>query len=369
LTNVSLTRARQITVEAQLLSAPQPSGLLETIEQLGAVQMDPTNAVARTELLVLWSRLGNYDVGELTRLFAERKLFEYWAFIVPTADVDLHRETMRRFPAGHGAWTARINAWMTANDAFRRYVLRELRRRGPLRSRDLENRAAVPWSTSGGWNDGRSTGQMLDFLWAGGAVAVAGRDGGERLWDLASRVYPKVPRPRDEARRLLERQPRRSGLARTTRLGRAWDGKPQGLQRAWRALLDEGIAVPVEVEGLRGTWFAHRDALEAPFRPRTTLLSPFDQLIHDRQRTEELFGFHYRIEIYVPKAKRRYGYFVLPILHGERLVGRIDPFFDRKTGVLRINAVYWEPDAPADVPLERTISSLAEWLGAASFTM
>jgi uncharacterized protein len=366
LAKVTLTRARQMAVEAQLLSAPRPQGVLETIERLGSVQIDPTNAVARTELLVLWSRLGSYDVAEPARLLAERKLFEYWAFIVPASDLDLHREAMRRFPAGRGGWPRRIQAWMSDNDAFRRYVLRELRKRGPLRSRELEDRAAVPWSTSGGWNDGRSTGQMLEFLWLAGAIAIAGRDGNERLWDLAERVYPKVPRPRDEARRLLERELRRHGLARTTRLGRSWDGKPAGWESAWRALLGEGVAVPVEVEGLRGRWFAHRDALEAPFRPRTTLLSPFDRLIHDRQRTEELFGFHYRIEIYVPKAKRRYGYFVLPILHGERLVGRIDPFFDRNAGVLRINAVHWEPDAPQDVPLEQAISSLAEWLGADS---
>jgi uncharacterized protein YcaQ len=365
-TKVNLTRARQIAVEAQQLSAPRPKGLLETIEQLGSVQMDPTNAVARTELLVLWSRLGNYDVAKLTRLLAEGKLFEYWAFIVPARDLDLHREAMRRFPRGHGIWTTRVAEWMHANDAFRRYVLRELRKRGPLRSRDLEDRSVVEWRTGGGWNDGKSLGRMLDYLWAGGAIAISGRDGNERLWDLAERVYPKVPRARDEARRLLERQLRRYGIARANRIGRSWDGKAPGWERALRALVHKGVAVPVEVEGLRGGWFVHRDALEVPFRPRTTLLSPFDRLIHDRDRTEELFGFHYRIEIYVPKAKRQYGYFVLPILHGERLVGRIDPFFDRKAGVLRINAVHWEPDAPKDVPLEQTVSDLAEWLGADS---
>ena len=369
MTRVNLSRARQIAVEAQLLSAPRPQGILETIEQLGAVQMDPTNAVARTELLVLWSRLGSYDVAGLTRLLAERKLFEYWAFIVPASDLDLHRETMRRFPEGRGIWTTRITEWMRANEAFRRYVLRELRRRGPLRSRELEDRAAVPWWTGGGWNDGKSLGRMLEYLWMGGAIAIAGRDGNERLWDLAERVYPKVPRARDEARRLLERQLRRRGLAPTTRLGRSWDGKPPGWERAWRELLREGVAVPVEVDGLRGRWFAHRDALEAPFRPRTTLLSPFDRLIHDRGRTEALFGFRYRIEIYLPKAKRQYGYFVLPVLHGERLVGRIDPLFDRKARVLRINAVHWEPDAPRDVPLEQAVSDLAEWLGADSVEM
>ena len=366
MTKVNLSRARQIAVESQLLSAPRPKGILETIEQLGSVQMDPTNAVARTELLVLWSRLGAYDVAELRRLLDERELFEYWAFIVPASDLDLHRETMRRFPHGQGIWTTRVTEWMRANEAFRRYVLRELRKRGPLRSRDLDDRAAVPWWTGGGWNDGKSLGRMLEYLWLGGAIAIAGRDGTERVWDLAECVYPKVPRARGEARRLLERQLRRQGIARATRIGRAWDGRAPGWERALRALVHEGVAVPIEIEGVRRGWFAHRDALAAEFRPRTTLLSPFDRLIHDRNRTEELFGFRYRIEIYVPKAKRQYGYFVLPILHGERLVGRIDPFFDRKAGVLRINAVHWEPDAPEDVPLEQTISDLAGWLGADS---
>ena len=122
--------------------------------------------------------------------------------------------------------------------------------------------------------------------------------------------------------------------------------------------------MPAEVEGLPGRWFAHAEVLEWRFRPRTTLLSPFDKLISNRERTEELFGFRFRLEIYVPKEKREHGYFVLPILHGERLVGRIDPFFDRKAGVLRVNAVHWEAGAPTDVPLEETVTELAAWLGA-----
>jgi hypothetical protein len=275
---------------------------------------------------------------------------------------------MRRFPHGDHARPVYIRGWMRDNDSFRRYVLRELRRRGPLRSRDLEDRAVVPWWTGGGWNDGKSLGRMLDYLWAGGTIAIAGRDGTERVWDLAERVYPKQPRPPqgEVARRILEKQLRCHGIARVDQFGRAWDGRPPGWERALRALVRKGIAVPVQVEGLRGEWLAHRDALEARFRPRTTLLSPFDRLIHNRDRTEELFGFHYRIEIYVPKAKRQYGYFVLPILQGERLVGRVDPFFDRKASVLRINAVHWEPDASEDVPLEKAIAELARWVGAES---
>ena len=128
--------------------------------------------------------------------------------------------------------------------------------------------------------------------------------------------------------------------------------------------------MPVAVAGLPGEWLAHRDALSAPYRPRTTLLSPFDKLISNRERTEELFDFRFRLEIYVPKAKREYGYFVLPILHGERLIGRIDPLFDRKTGVLRVNNVYAEPGAPADAgsAVAKAIRELAGWLGAGDIT-
>ena len=122
----------------------------------------------------------------------------------------------------------------------------------------------------------------------------------------------------------------------------------------------------VRVDGVRGAWWAHAEVLDSAFRPRTALLSPFDRLIHDRTRTEELFGFRFRLEIYVPKAKREYGYFVMPILHGDRVVGRIDPLFDREANVLRVNAVYAETDPPrgAWVSIENQIDGLASWLGA-----
>src|SRR5262249_2964578 len=161
------------------------------------------------------------------------------------------------------------------------YVLRELRRRGPLRSRDLQDRAAVPWATSGGWNDGKSLGRMLDFLWMAGMIAISGRDGTQRLWDLAERVYPRTPRVRDEARRLIKLQLRWRGVAGRDQFGRAWDGRPAGWERALQALLRERVVEKVRVEGLRGDWYAHAESLEAPFAPRTTLLSPFDKLVSD----------------------------------------------------------------------------------------
>jgi uncharacterized protein len=359
--------ARRLAVLGQLLSAPQPRSVLEVVRHLGGVQMDPTAAVARSEQLVLWSRLGRYDVAELDRLRYETgDLFEYWAYIVPTSDFALHRETMRRYPRGDQARPRYIREWLAANAAFRTYVLRELRRRGPLRSRDLEDRAVVPWRT-GGWNDGKNVGRMLDILWFGGRIAIVGREGSERVYDLAERRLPVDEsrlRQAEVGRRLLDLQLRWRGVARDGQFGAMFDGEPPGREPALRDLVASGRAVPVEIEGLPGRWYAHAEVLERKFRPRTTLLSPFDKLISNRDRTEELFGFRFRLEIYVPKAKREHGYFVLPILHGERLVGRIDPFFDRKAGVLRVNAVHWEVGAPTDVPLEETVAELAAWLGA-----
>jgi hypothetical protein len=276
---------------------------------------------------------------------------------------------MRRYPSSEAARHVYVREWLAANDGFRRYVLRELRRRGPLRSRDLEDRTDSGWRT-GGWNDdGRNVSMMLEILWRQGRVAVVGRDGSQRVWDLAARHLP-LDGPRmsgaDAARRIVERQLRARGIARPTEFGFAFDERPSGWERALEDMADERLAVPAEVEGVPGEWFAYGEFLDRRFRPRTTLLSPFDDLISDRRRTEQLFAFRFRLEIYVPRAKREFGYFVLPILHGDRLVGRIDPTFDRSANVLRVNAVYPEADAPADAwpATRRAIDELAAWLGA-----
>jgi uncharacterized protein len=367
---LSRRRARQIAVTAQLLDAPRRTSIVETVRALGEVQMDPTSAVARTEHLVLWSRLGaRFRVAELERLlWQERALFEFWAHILPTSDLPIHRISMRRYPQGEGTRRRYVRDWLRANATFRRYVLGELRRRGPLRARDLENRVSEGWRT-GGWNDeGQSVPMLLDILWRQGKVMIVGRDGQQRVWDLAERSLPSVSarRASDVARGLIERDARAAGIARSDRIGFLFDGPPPGRDAAFRNLFSEGVVVPVEVEGLAGRWVTHRALLDAPFRGRTTLLSPFDDLISDRDRTERLFDFRFRLEIYVPKAKREYGYFVLPILRGDRLVGRIDPLFDRRARVLRIHAAHAEPTATAaDGPaVRRTIGELASWLDA-----
>ena len=373
---LSRTRARRLAVVGQMLSAPHPRSIEEVVGGLGMVQIDPTSAVARTEHLVLFSRLGKrFRIADLERmLWDERSLFEYWVHIVPTADLPIHRETMRRYPNGPGgdpriSRRTYVRDWLDANAAFRRYVLRELRTRGPLRARDLEDRAAEGWST-GGWNDqGRHTAMMLDLLWFKGEVMIVGRDGQQRLWDLAERSLPReVPRlsQRQVARRIVEGQLRAWGVAKRSQFGFAFDGRPPGWDRAFAELIREGVAIPARLEGDTAEWFVHTEVLERPFRPRTALLSPFDDLISDRDHTEQLFDFFFRLEIYVPKAKRRYGYFVLPILHGDRLIGRIDPRYDKATGTLHVHAVHAEDGAPASAgpAVRRAIDELAAWRGA-----
>jgi uncharacterized protein len=370
--SISLRRARQVAVAAQLLSSPRPRSILEVVDGLGSVQMDPTRRVARTEHLVLWSRLGRrFHVAELERLlWRDRSLFEYRAFILPTSQYPVHRQTMRRYPSGSGGRRQYVRRYLRENQAFRRYVLARLRADGPLPTRAFEDRSAVGWRT-GGWNDdGRNTSMMLEVLWAKGEVMIAGRAGQERVWDLAARRLPVDETrlaPGEEARRLLDTQLRALGISRLTGFDKTFEGtRPPGWERALAGLEREGRAVRVRIDGISGERWAHADALARSFRPRTVLLSPFDRLIHDRTRTEELFDFRFRLEIYVPKDKREFGYFVMPILHGDRIVGRLDPHFDRTANVLRVDAVYAEPDAPADAwpAIVKQIDELATWLGA-----
>jgi uncharacterized protein YcaQ len=319
--------------------------------------------------MVLFSRLGPYDVAELAAALDRGELFEYWAHIVATSDYGIHRECMRRYPRGDYARPRYVREWLTANAAFRRYVLRELRRRGPLVSRDLEDRSTVPWST-GGWNDGKGVGSMLDILWFRGDITITGRRGNERVWDLASRRLPRdEPRWRQAeiARAVVERGLRRKGIARTDELGRVFDGLAPGAERALRSLVREKTAVPIRVTGLDGEWLAHSDLLEqGPGTPRTVLLSPFDRLVYDRERTAELFAFSYRLEMYVPPAKREYGYYVLPLLHGTSLIGRVDATVEREARVLRVDGVWAQRGAPADAgpDVAGALRELADWVGA-----
>ena len=303
-------------IAAQQLSAPRPTDITETVRRLWSLQMDPTSAVARTEHLVLFSRLGpRYRPAQLERLlWTDKTLFEYRAFILPVSDLPIHRVTMRSYPPESGYsrhdW---LRIFLQANDGFRRHILQRMRKEGALRGRDLENMIELEWRT-GGWNDGDgSVAMMLEAMWGRGEIIIVGRDGQQRIWDLAERRLPKVkPAPAAAlAREVVARRLAAAGIARRQNIGRMMDWtRPPGWERALDAMIRRGTAVPVRIDGVRGEWLADAAALEAPFRGRTVALSPFDQTIHDRARTEALWDFEYRLEIYVPKAKRRWGYFV-----------------------------------------------------------
>ena len=278
---------------------------------------------------MLFSRLGPVDVSELERLlWQERQLIEWHAFLWPIEDLPLVRARMRRRRLNENAW---VRDFLKANARFRRYVLRELERSGPVLSRDLEH-DQMPSGEAHRWWGTRQVRLMLEMLHARGEIAVAGRSGRQRLWDLPERVFPETETvPLREAERLIQEQRRRA-------LG------------VWKE---------------RNTWRTHDEISDAAVPRRVTFLSPFDRLIHDRDRAEALFGFHYRLEMYVPKAKRQYGYYVLPILVGDRIVGRIEPYFDRNDGVLRVKGTWWE-DGVRPVSLDRPLRSLARFVGAKS---
>ena len=320
-------------------------------------------------------------------LYQEKLLFEYWAHaasIVRTEDFPIFQVHMRNWPFGFQTWTKRVKEWMVENEALKEYILAELDTRGPLAKGDFEDVSAKRWQ-SGGWTDGQNVGQMLNYLWMQGKILVTHRKGRTKVWDLSERCLPAWT-PREELSwpevvyRAAQFALRALGVATKAHIrGHFTRGKYPDLEEILQQLETDGLIAEVRIAetGRKwpGTWYVHTadlpllDDLEGgAWQPRTTLLSPFDNLICDRDRTEELFDFHYRIEIYVPKAKRRYGYYVMPILHGDRLIGRVDPKMDRKTRRLRINNVYVEDEALATAESGREVSTaiqnLAEFLGA-----
>ena len=346
-------RARRIAVTAQLLDARRPTDLVETVRQLTMLQLDPTAAIAPSADLVAWSRLGAaYRPEHLRRaLEQERTLFELNAVVRPMSDVGLYL-------AGASDWPTweKTRAWLAANESFRRDVLEHLGRSGAVTSREIPDTAAVPW-TSTGWTHNRNLTQMLECLMMRGEVAVAGRVGRERIWDLAERVYPAgvaVPTVEAAERTKNERRLRALGIARAT--GTATPVEPSVVG---------DVGVPVEVEGTTGEWRVDAEALEVQdFEGRTALLSPFDRLVHNRTRAEELFDFVYTLEMYKPAAQRRWGYFALPVLHHDQLVGKVDAKADRAASVLRVFAIH------EDVRFSRAVrtavlaelDALAGWL-------
>ena len=392
---ISHTAVRQVAVAAQQLVSPHPNcdtdDIMEVINRLGCLQLDPINVVARSHLLVLWSRLGNYDPALLdTLLWQEHRLFEYWAHaasIVVTEDYPIHQMRMRNYAKDNSPWSQRITDWMEQNNTLQTTILDDLRERGPLRSRDFEDTSVAEWESSG-WTHGRNVSRMLDFLWMQGQILVGRRKGIEKWWNLAERCLPTwvsyEPLPdREVVSRAAQKSLRALGVATERHINEHYtQGRYPGLSDVLAELESAGQIVQVRIQGengeLPGKWFIHAELLSmlegltAAWEPRTTLLSPFDNLICNRKRTQLLFDFSYQSEIYTPKDKRRFGYYVMPILHGDRLIGRIDPTLNRTQRTLVINAVHVEPNVlitgEMGQAVANAIQELARFLGATEIT-
>jgi uncharacterized protein YcaQ len=320
----TLPEARRIAVRAQGLAGGE-TDVLSMVRRLGFLQMDPIATVAPPQHLVLFDRLGRFETAELDRLlWRERKLVEWDAFIWPVEDLPLLRARQRRTRTNP---MAPVRGFLESQRSLRRYLLRELERSGPVPSRDL-NADHLPKSVPHPWWGARPVRMMLEVLAARGEIAVAGRSGRQRVWDLAERVYPPGETlPWRDAERLITEKKRRS------------------------------LGVWLE----RGQLRTHAGLPDEPVPDRVVFLSPFDRLIHDRARAEALFGFYYRLEMYVPRVKRQYGYYVLPILHGDRIAGRIDVVRADVPGGLQVNGVWWE-EGVAPVDLEPALAELASFV-------
>ena len=390
--------ARRLAIAAQRLAGPRPrptrAAVLRLVRDIGYLQLDPTNVVARNPYLVLWSRLGRYDTTSLDRLLAKRELFETPSLIVPTSDLDVHKATMRAYRratdpggangpyrkgdnTGGGTWARHVRGWLSKNRHMRREVLARLRREGPLPLTAFEDRAIVSW-TSGGWNDERNLTMLLAILQRRGEVVVAERRRGQKLYAPPNGLFDGV-RPLSSsalAREATLRALRVLQVATLKQLRWQYSFGRHVTQSALDMLERSGEIVRIEIAdgdaNWRGTWYAlpgverRARALRDGWDGRTTLLSPFDNLIIDRDRTEALFGYRYRMEIYVPPRLRKLGYWAMPVLHGDRIMGSVDPRFERARGELVVNTVVLQPGAPrsASRAIRSAVAELADFVGA-----
>lgn len=333
---------------------------MDAARRLTMLPLDRTRAVAPAAELVLWSRLGHdHRPGDLDDAIASQQVVEIAGKLRSIDDVVLYRAEMAAWPTPGPwkEWHHRLSDWVDANEACRLDLLERLRREGPVPIGSLPDTCVQPWRSSG-WNDGKNTRMLVDQLVQRGEVAVAGRENRERTYDLADRVYPEdaVP-PLAEAEAELDRRRLRAfGLARAGAVYQ--QGEPVGAGEAGE---------PAVVESVRGWWRvdpAILEKLDGSPPDRTELLAPFDLLLHDRKRMTDLLGFDYTLEMYKPKAKRRWGFYALPVLHGDRLVGKVDVTADHERGELLVHAVH--DDEPFDISLrsavEFKLTELARWL-------
>jgi uncharacterized protein YcaQ len=363
-----------MALHAQGLALPPPPRLSveEVVRRIGCLQLDPVAPVARSPLLVLNARMrGGANEKALERAaYRERTLFDYWAHEASLCHIDdlaLHRWQMQR-------WLSLPRRrpyaeFLERNAGFTDELLAEIRERGPLRAQDIEERDVHHWK-HGHWTEDvnwrQTIARLLDALWLSGRIGVHSREGLTRRWHVIEECLP--PGALDAVADLTDREATRIALRRA--LGMLGVAKPGHIRKHFtrnryphlEELLDKEPGIEaVEVEGTRGTWFSLAESLNADLEPgrRTIALSPFDNLIADRRRTAELFDFDHRLEIYVPPAKRVWGYYVLPVLHGERFVARADLRIE--DGVMRVLRLHHEPGRRAAKAVERAVEQLARW--------
>jgi uncharacterized protein YcaQ len=349
---LSTDEARRIAVRAQLLDADRASDVVGVAEQLGAIKIDPTATIAPAEHTILWSRIGStYESVQLSKAVEiDRLLFEFDGSFRPISLLPLMLPAMRRWPQ-----RPRSREWLDANDIFRAEVLARLRAEGPLLAAQIPDTAEVTRPPDG-WYGANQVPIMLEFLQRQGEVAVVGRQGRSRRWDLAERVYPKnMPEYElDEAERMLdERRLQAAGIAKQ--------------KSPWTPVGEAGEAVTIA--GITRKYRVDPEALASleddDEGGRVAFLSPYDGMLFDRPRLKELFEFEYVLEQFKPKPQRRYGFFAHPILMGDRFVGLLDAEVDRERGILTVNAVHellpFDPEEQEMVRAE--IDDLAQWLG------
>lgn len=382
-TGLGAVEARWLAIGAQGLGRPRPTRapgrreLRAAIGRLGVVQLDAINVLARTQFLVLFSRLGAYDVGRVHAMSGPGgEVLEYWAHaasIVPMASQPLHRWRMARHGSASDtpARAAVRRAWLDEHAAYLSSVMAEVAERGALTAGQLSD----PRRSDGEWWDRRSLGRVaLEALFAEGALAAWRTPSFERIYDLPERVVPaeileQPTPPEDEAhRRLLVQSADALGVATVRDLADYYRLPVRVTATRVAELVEEGSLDPVVVEGWRDTAYIRPGTRVArPTRDHATVLSPFDSLVWDRARTSRVFGFDYRIEVYTPEPDRRYGYFVMPLLLGDELVGRLDLKADRRAGgALRVPAAHLEPGADGAVVAQAAaaeLRALSGWLG------
>lgn len=364
---LGLDEARRIAVRAALLEgatpAERPTGLLPMIEQLAMLRVELTTTVCPAADHVAWSRLGDaYRPEQTEAALAAGELFERAWMLRPMGDLGLYLAGMRTWAARSGA-----AGWMQANARFARRILDRIEAEGPLTSHDIPDEAEVPWPSTG-WTNDRNVTKMLENLHMTGELAVIGRVGRLRVWQLASRVFPEVDEvPADEAQLIrTERLLRACGVMRDSRAV-----SPGELHTA-RGEGHGGLTVgePATIEGVPGRWRVDAAALERErsgpdFSPRVAILSPFDRLMTDPMRVARLFDFDYLLEMFKPVEQRIWGQFTLPILSGERLIGKIDGRSDRDSGRFLLHRIH--EDAPFDratrAAVDAELEAFAAWMG------